>query len=174
MRIVNLLLAAGLLCAIMTFASCSEDDDPMTELLPPDNGNSNEEERNEDNKEETPTSDNMNIRIGNRTFTATLSDNAAAEAFKALLPMTVTMNELNGNEKYYYLPDNLPTAASRPGTIHEGDIMLYASGCLVLFYETFSSSYSYTPIGRIDDANGLAEAVGSGSINVTYELSTQE
>ena len=54
----------------------------------------------------------MRISIGSAAFTAKFEDNAAARAFKALLPMTATMNDLNRNEKYCDLPQNLPTAAS--------------------------------------------------------------
>ena len=112
---------------------------------------------------------NITVRAGGRSFAATLEDNATARAFAALLPMTVTMNEMNGNEKYHYLSENLPTDSNRPGTIRNGDLMLYGSNCLVLFYETFSSSYSYTRIGRLDNPSGLASALGRGNVTVTFE-----
>lgn len=84
--------------------------------------------------------------------------------------MTVLMSEMNGNEKYCYLSGNLPTAASNPGTIRAGDLMLYGSNCVVLFYETFQTSYSYTRIGRADNPSGLAAALGSGNVTITFEL----
>ena len=111
----------------------------------------------------------INIIIGSKTFTATLADSETGEAFAALLPLTVTMNELNGNEKYHYLSSSLPTTAYKPGTIHAGDLMLYGNNCLVLFYETFNTSYSYTRIGAIDNPSGLAEALGVGNVSVRFE-----
>ncbi|QHT65183.1 hypothetical protein GXP67_00080 [Rhodocytophaga rosea] len=117
-----------------------------------------------------PTGSQMRIKIGSSTFTATLYDNATATAFKALLPMTITMSELNGNEKYFDLADNLPATATNPGTIQNGDLMLYGSNTLVLFYKSFSTSYRYTKLGRINDTSGLAAALGSGNVLVTFEL----
>lgn len=111
----------------------------------------------------------INIIVGSKTFTATLADSETGEAFAALLPLTVTMNELNGNEKYHYLSSSLPTAAYQPGTIHAGDLMLYGNNCVVLFYETFNSSYSYTRLGAIDDPSGLVEALGVGNVSVRFE-----
>ena len=111
----------------------------------------------------------INVIVGSKTFTATLADSETGEAFAALLPLTITMNELNGNEKYHYLNSSLPTAAYQPRTIHAGDLMLYGNNCVVLFYETFNSSYSYTRIGAIDNPSGLASALGSGDVSVRFE-----
>ena len=112
----------------------------------------------------------MRLKIGNSTFTATLYDNATVLAFKSLLPLTANMVELNGNEKFVDLPRSLPANASNPGTIQNGDLMLYGSSTLVLFYKTFSTSYTYTKLGRIDDVTGLEAALGSGKVTVTFEL----
>lgn len=112
----------------------------------------------------------MKIKIGDSTFTATLYDNATAAAFKALLPLTLNMVELNGNEQYVDLARTLPTNASNPGIIQNGDLMLYGSSTLVLFYKTFPTSYSYTRLGCINDVTGLAAAVGAGNVTVTFEL----
>ncbi len=112
----------------------------------------------------------MTIKIGTNAFTATLYDNATAAAFKPLLPMTVKMDELNGNEKKIDLSANLPTNASNPRIIQSGDLMIWGSNTLVLFYKTFPTSYSYTRLGRINEIKGLAAAIGSGDVTVTYEL----
>ena len=112
----------------------------------------------------------MWMTIGTQRFTLTLEDNPTARAFVQLLPATLDMAELNGNEKHATLPRNLPTDAVRPGTIRTGDVLLYGSNTLVVFYETFRSSYSYTRIGRIEESAGLAQVLGPGDSRVTFTV----
>lgn len=79
----------------------------------------------------------LTLTVNGATFAVTLEDTAAAHELAARLPLTLAMSELNGNEKYVYLDELLPTASSRPGTIRAGDVMLFGDSCLVLFYGTF-------------------------------------
>lgn len=106
--------------------------------------------------------------VGERRFAITLTNNPAARAFAAQLPLTLDMADLNGNEKHANLPKALPTNASRPGTIRNGDLMLYGTDTLVVFYLTFDSSYTYTRLGRVDDPNGLAQALGQRGVRVKF------
>lgn len=115
-------------------------------------------------------SDTLLIKIGGKEFTATHLDNPSAAAFKAMLPMTINMTELNGNEKYFRLSKNLPTNESNRGTIKAGDLMLYGSNTFVLFYESFSTSYTYTELGKINNTTGLAVSVGTGNVTVSISL----
>ena len=110
----------------------------------------------------------MQLTAGEARFDVRLEDSPTVRALAELLPLTVDMVELNGNEKYVDLPRSLPTDARRPGAIRAGDVMLFGSDCLVVFYDTFSSGYAYTPIGRIEDADGLADALGAGHVRVTW------
>ena len=118
---------------------------------------------------EEPSMRKIKITVAETSFSAVLCDNAAAKALFELLPLTLQMNELNGNEKYYYLGTALPADAKRPDGIRAGDLMLYGDDCLVLFYESFSTAYRYTPLGYLDDPTGLAAALGSGGVRVTFE-----
>lgn len=127
------------------------------------------EDENNTNTENTTSMANGKIKltVNSLIFTATLLDNNSAKAFKEMLPITINMVELNNNEKYFDLPISLPTNSSNPQAINSGDLMLYGSKTLVLFYKTFSTSYSYTRLGKIDDTTGLATALGSGNVTVT-------
>lgn len=110
----------------------------------------------------------MWMTVGERRFAITLADNETAGAFVAQLPLTLDMIELNGNEKYAEVPQALPSDASRPGTIHHGDLMIYGSSTVVVFYKTFRSSYSYTRLGRVEDPSTLSQALGQSSRRVTF------
>lgn len=116
------------------------------------------------------TANKISIKIGNNAFSATLTDTPAAKAFVAQLPLTLTMIELNNNEKYAQLPKSVSTNASVPASIQVGDVMMYGSSTLVLFYKGFSTTYSYTKVAKIDDVNGLAAALGTGDVEVRFEV----
>ena len=106
--------------------------------------------------------------VGEHRFAITLANANAARALAAQLPLTLEMAELNGNEKHADLSQALPTDASRPGTLHNGDLMLYGSNTLVVFYKTFRSSYSYTRLGRVNDPAGLEQVLGQGSVRIVF------
>ncbi|MDP4118433.1 MAG: cyclophilin-like fold protein [Bacillota bacterium] len=122
------------------------------------------------NSEIPATMPTISIQIENQTFHATLYNNPSAKALMKRFPFTLDMQELKGNEKYFFFSENLPSDSSHVGNIQAGDLMLYGSDCLVLFYKSFSTSYSYTRLGRIENPAGLAEALGNGSVSVTFDL----
>jgi hypothetical protein len=127
-------------------------------------------EKNNTNSNIPLTNSKIKIKVNSQTFTASLLDNKSVKAFKEMLPLTMKMTELNGNEKYFDLPSSLPTNSYNPQTIKNGDLMLYGSKTIVLFYKSFSTPYSYTRLGSLDDVTGLTTALGSGNVTVTFEL----
>ena len=119
--------------------------------------------------DEQSQSDGMQMVVGERLFTVTPESNDTVKALTEMLPLTLDMSELNGNEKYHYLDTALPSAPEKVGHINEGDIMLYGDSCIVVFYKSFDTSYKYTKIGHIDDTSGLADALGTGGVSVIFE-----
>ena len=107
----------------------------------------------------------MKAIINNKEYVINLESNETVNSLIKLLPIEITMNELNGNEKYIYLDNTLPTNSYNPNRINAGDVMLYGNNCLVIFYKSFDTSYSYTKIGHIDNLEDL----GTGNITVKLE-----
>ena len=107
----------------------------------------------------------IQVIINGKTYNAKIEKNETAQSFVSMLPVEYNMNELNGNEKYIYLDNILPTNSYNPKHIEVGDIMLYGNNCLVVFYKSFDTSYSYTKIGHIDNISDL----GNGNITIKFE-----
>ena len=107
----------------------------------------------------------VKVLIDKKGYTINLEDNETAKEFVNMLPLELNMNELNGNEKYIYLDTTLPTNSTNPKRINVGDVMLYGNNCLVIFYKSFDTSYSYTKIGHINNLPNL----GNDSISVKFE-----
>ncbi len=112
----------------------------------------------------------MLIMIGNKRFTVELENNATVEALQKEMSLTLEMSELNGNEKYCYLDEPLPHVPENIGHINKGDIMLFGDNCMVIFYKSFDTPYSYTRVGHIDDTSELTETLGAGDVRVKFEL----
>ena len=128
------------------------------------NKQSNNIESNEiDNSNEVISS--MKVVINEEEYIINLEDNETVKNFINMLPIELNMNELNGNEKYIYLDNTLPTNPYNPKRINAGDVMLYGNNCLVIFYESFDTPYSYTKMGHIDNLPDL----GNGSVIVRFE-----
>ena len=127
------------------------------------------EEKNNINKENTSKESDivssLNIVINNDNYVLNLESNETVTKLLELLPLEVEMSELNGNEKYIYLDESLPTNSSNPKHINSGDVMLFGDNCLVIFYKSFNSTFSYTKIGHIDNFEDL----GNQNIAIKFE-----
>ena len=144
--------AAVSLIALMIFSGCGE----------------NPQANSAEVKESAPMKNLVTIQVNGKNFSATLEDNPTARAFIERLPLEVDMQELNGNEKYFYLDNNLPSDSVSVKQIHAGDLMLFGSNCVVLFYKDFATSYSYTRLGKLDNPNDLAKILGGGNVRVKF------
>lgn len=112
----------------------------------------------------------LKVEVNGTTFTATLEDNTAVDAFVEMMreaPIVIEMSDYSGFEKVGSLGTSLPASNSQT-TTQAGDIVLYNSNQIVIFYG--SNSWSYTRLGKIDDLTGWEEALGSGDVTVTFSL----
>ncbi|WP_265457518.1 cyclophilin-like fold protein [Enterococcus sp. HY326] len=108
------------------------------------------------------------LTIQGQTYNVEFFDNTTVTAMKELLPLEVTMQDLHSNEKYYYFEASLPTNSQRISQINAGDIMLYGDDCLVIFYESFQTSYAYTPLGRVTDSTFSTQLKELGQVTIEF------
>lgn len=108
----------------------------------------------------------INMEINEIDYEVTLENNETVKSLLEKLPLEINMLELNGNEKYYYLDETLPNNPKQVGQIEMGDIMLYENDCLVIFYDSFKTPYSYTKIGKINNPTSLKKLSSQGSVKV--------
>lgn len=114
--------------------------------------------------------ENINLVINDEIFEIELVNNETTKAFIKKLPMTLSMSDLNHNEKYDYLDESLPADEQNIGNIQTGDVMLFGNNCLVIFYESFLTSYQYTRIGKITNVSRLKETLGDGNVEVSFKV----
>ena len=149
------------LASFLLLIACSRQPE-VTPDAPPQESNASIREDKMTQRQHT-----MVLAIADTNFTVSLADTEAARELAKRLPLHLDMTELNGNEKYANLDKPLPAKAEKVHTIEAGDLMLWGSDCLVLFYKTFGTPYSYTRLGHINDAQGLAKVVGKGNVTVS-------
>ena len=151
-----------LLLVIVLTAACSEIDSSFV----PEQPLKIQKEQPGDTPSQQMQTMTINMTVGNKVFKADIEASETGKAFIAKLPLNLGMSELNGNEKYCYGVD-LPRADKRYDSLSEGDLMLFSGNCIVLFYGN-AGGYNYTRLGRLTGTQGLKEALGTGSVKVTF------
>ncbi len=143
-----------------------------------DDENKAKEDEDKVNKEDENSKEPINleliIEVNKTKYKAKLEDNETTRAFLKKLPLEITMNELNGNEKYYRFDNSLPSNPTSVDKINKGDLMLYEDDTLVLFYDTFDTPYKYTKIGNISDNAKLMTNLGKDKVTVKFSQEKKE
>ncbi len=166
MRKTALLFALVFMLCLTSCASDStvKESTQLTQLSETQTQSYTQENSTEEQEENT-----MELVIKGGHFTAQLEANDTVEEFLKLLPTELEMKELNGNEKYCYLDCSLPSKPENVHSIKAGDIMLYGDSCIVIFYKSFSTQFSYTKIGHIETDVSLDTLLGDGTVSVNFQ-----
>ncbi len=129
----------------------------------------------EQQKEEEPMNQaQFYITAKSTTFTANFADNSSADAFRDLLregDLTINMSDYGNFEKVGSIGKSLPRKDTHISTT-TGDVVLYQGSQIVIFYGT--NSWSYSRLGKIEDANAeaLLSAFGNGDAAITFSLTS--
>lgn len=153
------------MCFLLIGCKKTENQPNSTTSIKQENRNTNSS-----NNEGKKTMEEVYVTIENQEFKVSLETNSTVDALLQQMPITCTMEELHGNEKFYYLNQSLPINDSEVEQIQAGDIMLYGNNCLVIFYQSFATTYRYTKIGRVENSNLLQEIIGNNEIEVYFNI----
>ena len=123
-------------------------------------------------KEEALREDQIRITVGENSFLVTLEDNESAAALRKLLcggDLTIPASNYGGFEKVCQLGTRLPSN-DRQTTTQAGDVMLYSSNQLVIFYG--SNTWAYTRLGKVEalTAGELEEILSGPETEITMSI----
>lgn len=167
-----------ILFMILTLSGChseesnfvKESTSPSSAALEQESSISQDIETTELNQEDCS----LKITISEHTFYAAFADNPSAEEFRELLaegPITITMKDYGGFEKVGPLGTTL-TRTDAKITTEPGDIILYQGNQITIYYGV--NSWNFTKLAKISDSSGLKDKLGTGTIEATFSLETQE
>ncbi|MBQ7278707.1 MAG: hypothetical protein IJR17_05880 [Clostridia bacterium] len=114
----------------------------------------------------------LQLQINGQAVTVAWESNEAVEALQALCarePLILSTSRYGGFEQVGPIGTTLP-AQDRHTQTEPGDIMLYASDQIVVFFG--SNSWAYTPLGRITDPDtpGLCALLDTPTATLTFTL----
>ena len=167
-RVLTVLLAIMLI----TMTSCGKSDnsstqpttdEPSTTITTPQDDNSTTKE------DETETMK-LTLKIHDLEVDVIWADNDSVKALKNLAKdgLTINMSKYGGFEQVGSIGSTLPSSDTRI-TTNPGDIVLYSSNQIVLFYD--SNTWSYTKLGHINlSKSELTDLLGDEDVVVTIDL----
>ena len=174
-RIMALLL---ILTIMPGLASCAESGNPQgnevspvaeTESEPEVQDHLTDEEKTEIQEN---TMNRLTMYIGETEVEVEWEDNRSVEELKRLCfsePLEIRMSMYGGFEQVGPVGTKLPSDDVQTVT-QAGDIVLYASNQIVVFYG--SNSWAYTRLGHITDrsAEEMEQLLGSGDVTVCFRM----
>lgn len=121
--------------------------------------------------EENMKSNALMMMVGDTPVAVDWEDNESVSALKELAEngLTIQMSMYGGFEQVGSIGQRLPSHDVQTNT-SSGDIVLYSSSQLVVFYG--SNSWAYTRLGRITDktSDQMRELLGNGDITITLTV----
>ena len=107
----------------------------------------------------------IRLTVDDTVLTASLADNATAEAFVAQLPLTLVLSDYNEVEKLIELPERLPTDGAPEGIDPSpGDIAYFAPwGNLALYHGDAPYFAGIVELGRLEGGIDVLAGLPDGS-----------
>ncbi len=115
----------------------------------------------------------IHLNLDGKVIAATLADSEAARAFAAMLPLTITLYDLFGREKFGALPGPrpgaMPRAATRTHDCGPGDIICWTAGPdLAVFHGHARKAVTggFHLLGKIDAGVDAFDVAGPTEVTI--------
>ena len=138
-------------------------DEPSTTITTPSDDNQTTKEDETENME-------LTLKINDIEVDVIWTDNDSVRALKNLAKdgLTINMSKYGGFEQVGSIGSTLPSSDTRI-TTSPGDIVLYSSNQIVIFYD--SNTWSYTKLAHINlSKSELTDLLGDEDVVVTIDL----
>lgn len=116
----------------------------------------------------------INLTVAGKTVTATVMDNPTAREFVSLLPLTLSMKDLFGREKFAHLRKPLSETGARTKTYEVGDVAYWSpTHDLAIYYRSDDESIpapGIIPIAKIVGGTDPFNGPGSLKVRVTRAI----
>lgn len=125
---------------------------------------------NQTTKEDETANMELTLKINDIEVDVIWTDNDSVRALKNLAKdgLTINMSKYGGYEQVGSIGSTLPSSDTRI-TTNPGDIVLYSSNQIVIFYD--SNTWSYTKLGHINlSKSELVDLLGDEDVVITLTL----
>ncbi len=166
------LLTIILTIMLITLTSCGKSDnsptqptidEPSTTIITPSDDD-------QTTKEDETTNMKLTLKIDDIEVNVIWADNDSVKALKNLAKdgLTINMSKYGGFEQVGSIGSTMPSSDTRI-TTNPGDIVLYSSNQIVIFYD--SNTWSYTKLGHINlSKSELIDLLGDEDVVITLSL----
>ena len=182
----KIIIALLITALAVFFSSCGKDQagaEPASEVASSSNAESATEAASSSTAEPTSEADDtggqeedtektLQLKIADTVVEVEWEDNESVEALKELCkegPLKIRMSMYGGFEQVGPIGTSLPSSDEQM-TTSAGDIVLYSSDQIVVFYG--SNSWDYTKLGHIKDLNeaGMKDLLENGDVTITISF----
>ena len=156
---------------LISLSSCDKSNStPIPTTDEPSTTNTTPSDNNSTTKEDETETMKLTLKIDDMEVDVIWADNDSVKALKNLAKdgLTINMSKYGGFEQVGSIGSTLPSADTRI-TTNPGDIVLYSSNQIVLFYD--SNTWSYTKLGHINlSKSELTDLLGDEDVVITLNL----
>ena len=162
--LISLIIISTLIaCGKSNNTSTLTTDEPIISITTP-------QDDNQTTKEDEIANMKLTLKIDGIEVDVIWTDNDSVKALKNLAKngLTINMSKYDGFEQVGSIGSTLPSSDTRI-TTNPGDIVLYSSNQIVIFYD--SNTWSYTKLGHINlSKSELTDLLGDEDVVITLSL----